>query len=1087
MRFRLIFLLVVIICSTVSQGQTNGVHFDSLANETKNLIRNERYAEVDTNLEKLEDIAKQSSSPELSLTIELLQTELLRSKGDYKSATTKLEKIPYKQLQSESLIAEYYYLQSKLTTDNQKAIQYIRKGINSKKRIPVTGLTDLSHFYNSLGIYWQRLYNLDSAEYYYRKAITTAVQTEKKSKTHQDIALFHQNLALPFAIRQDFERAKKHLFRSVSILNRQHDDNKPDLARNYNNIGRIYLKTGNLDSANLYYKKAENIRATNVQGNEAGLAIVYLNLGELHITKSNLAKARMYFEKARALYQKTEPIQEIKIHKIYLNLGFTYRIEEDYHPAISHFKKALQSSDYMTVGKASRNLANCYFEMQEPDSATFFFKKSLNTFRNRKGGKYDLALSYLYYGNFLVEQKNDKALYYLQKAKDMMVGIFGDFHRDVAIANTYLAKYYFFRKQDYQQALTHAQQALMASVNNFDNPDPTVNPDLEKMVNKNHLITAISLKGKIFYTKGVQNNDINDLEKSFHTFRQAIELINRIRLSYTYESNKLSITEKSQEEYNWILKVLQELYNRSGDKKHLASIFRYMEKGKSAVLLSSITDSKAKITANLPDSIIEKEKWLRTRINGFKNLVYEERQKKATNRNEQKIDEWEGIIFEHQQQYDSLEEYIRQKYNRYYKLRLRPSVMELEEVAEKMSNDEIIIEYTMTDEQLYILTITPGNQTFQSVEVNKETINQLIATIRTNLIVKDFPNFDRESYKMFTSAGYSLFKHVLQPVYDQTNGKDVVFIPDGKMGYIPFELLLTKSIDQNRGREMNFKDLPYLLRERAISYAYSSTLLFSDIKDKKPTKNKVLAMAPSYDNMHSQPVDSLFNTRQNSEILLPIPGVKKEVSNIGETYRSRIYQDAAATEKKFKEQAPEYAALHLAMHTILDDRQPMYSKLVFYQQSGNERDGLLNTYELFELSLNAEMAVLSACNTGYGKLQRGEGIMSLARGFLYAGVPNIVMTLWPIEDKATSKIMKLFYEQLAEGKEKDEALRQAKLLFLNSTDQLRAHPHFWGSFVSIGPDTPLQNVSEKNNIVYWTGGIALLIIMAIWGVLRRFR
>jgi CHAT domain-containing protein len=219
---------------------------------------------------------------------------------------------------------------------------------------------------------------------------------------------------------------------------------------------------------------------------------------------------------------------------------------------------------------------------------------------------------------------------------------------------------------------------------------------------------------------------------------------------------------------------------------------------------------------------------------------------------------------------------------------------------------------------------------------------------------------------------------------------------------------------------------------------------------------------------------------------MPIPGAKQEVENISEIFRSDRWTGKEATESTFIEKATGYAILHLAMHTIVNDENPMYSKLVFYQEEGQEEDNLLNTYELFDLSLNAEMAVLSACNTGYGKLQRGEGIMSLARGFLYAGVPSIVMTLWPIEDAATADIMKQFYENLAEGMQKDDALRKAKLDFLENTDMLTAHPHFWASFVNIGPAKPLNHTQSSLSTLWWIGGgLILLLLLLLWRYKNR--
>ena len=190
---------------------------------------------------------------------------------------------------------------------------------------------------------------------------------------------------------------------------------------------------------------------------------------------------------------------------------------------------------------------------------------------------------------------------------------------------------------------------------------------------------------------------------------------------------------------------------------------------------------------------------------------------------------------------------------------------------------------------------------------------------------------------------------------------------------------------------------------------------------------------------------------------------------------AKVYLDYDATEQAFWTTAGDYDILHLAMHTLINDANPMFSQLVFTLSNDTveNNDGLLNTYEIYNMNLNARMAVLSACNTGYGKLQKGEGIMSLARGFMYAGVPSIIMTLWAVEDQSGSELMTRFYKFLSDGDEIDEALRKAKLEYLAGADELRAHPYLWASYVSIGKANPIY--PGKLNLLFVLGGAALII------------
>ena len=139
--------------------------------------------------------------------------------------------------------------------------------------------------------------------------------------------------------------------------------------------------------------------------------------------------------------------------------------------------------------------------------------------------------------------------------------------------------------------------------------------------------------------------------------------------------------------------------------------------------------------------------------------------------------------------------------------------------------------------------------------------------------------------------------------------------------------------------------------------------------------------------------------------------------------REDFEDDKSWSEALFKGEAQNYRILHLATHFLSDDRQPLYSKLALAPAEGSDEDGYLQVYEVLNTKLRAELVVLSACNTGLGRLQRGEGLLGATRAFLYAGVPSMVVSLWSVEDRAAAQIMERFYVHLKEGSDKREALR----------------------------------------------------------------
>jgi len=188
---------------------------------------------------------------------------------------------------------------------------------------------------------------------------------------------------------------------------------------------------------------------------------------------------------------------------------------------------------------------------------------------------------------------------------------------------------------------------------------------------------------------------------------------------------------------------------------------------------------------------------------------------------------------------------------------------------------------------------------------------------------------------------------------------------------------------------------------------------------------------------------------------------QSEVKNIEGLIGGTSLLAEAANEKNFKDLLEQdYNILHFAMHALLDDENPSQSRLVFEDVPDSLEDGFLNIYELYNMNINAQLAVLSACNTGFGKLEGGEGMISLGRAFAYAGCPSVVISNWKVDDEATSILMQYFYQNLKDGLSKSEALQKAKLSYLENSKPREASPYFWGSFMVVGSNEPLKLQSD---------------------------
>lgn len=277
------------------------------------------------------------------------------------------------------------------------------------------------------------------------------------------------------------------------------------------------------------------------------------------------------------------------------------------------------------------------------------------------------------------------------------------------------------------------------------------------------------------------------------------------------------------------------------------------------------------------------------------------------------------------------------------------------------------------------------------------------------------------------------------------NIKHLQIIPDAQLNYLPFGVLI-----DSIPKKPKYQNLPYLLQQKSISYAYSTTLLLENQQQKRSKASYLYGgFAPIYH------IDDLSDGRENVEAQ-----AKK--------FKGKSFLANQATKAQFLKSADQFQILHLAMHGVLDDKNPLYSKLRFTDQA-------LHAADLYNIPLNADLAILSACNTGTGEIKKGEGVMSLSRAFTYAGCPSLLMSLWSVPDGGTAEVVDAFLEELQQGKTKDKALQTAQLNYLKNTSSDRLHPMYWAGLVPSGNMQPVAFNPTCN--CWWIIALILLIIM----------
>ncbi|MEZ4955450.1 MAG: CHAT domain-containing protein [Saprospiraceae bacterium] len=319
----------------------------------------------------------------------------------------------------------------------------------------------------------------------------------------------------------------------------------------------------------------------------------------------------------------------------------------------------------------------------------------------------------------------------------------------------------------------------------------------------------------------------------------------------------------------------------------------------------------------------------------------------------------------------------------------------------------------------------------------------------------------RNTVQQYIGAGQRLYEKLIEPVKEKLSTKELIIVPDGVLGYVPFGALLSGKPK----RASIFDTYPFLEKDYKISYCYSATLLreMKEKQHKRQPTGSLVAFAPFYEGSYTK-LDStfsisfdtlangkdtlIFNDVATRKDFINLPASGEEVKAASLFWDGDYYLNSDATEDRFNEVAGNYRIVHLSTHGVADSRSGDYSYLAFAEQKDSIENELLYVRDLYNIQLNADLVTLSACETAAGELQRGEGIISLARAFAYAGAKSIVTTLWVADDNATKDLMKVFYQQLKKGDAKDSALQKAKLKLLE--DRRHAHPFFWTGFVPVG-------------------------------------
>jgi len=874
----------------------------------------------------------------------------------------------------------------------------------------------------------------------------------------------------------------------------------------YHQIAIEYYYEFNDDLNSLKYnKKAEKIRSQNIDGL---LWRTNLNIGINYYDLFEYKRAILYLEKALKINGMKESSDSIAIYR---NLAECYMDKGDFDTAINFAIKSINiNADQFEMNTSLNALSSILINSKDSINiveAIEYSKKTLQLCRtNVDYENEEIALNNLARAHKMVGKLNKAIKYYQQAIKvtdkteilskavilnNVSIPYKGQKKYDLSIdaikksfdiyKKFYQTNYNFdysanfenlgdiyFEIDSFENSLIQYQKSLINLTNNFRDENIFQNPNSKDrtlfIYSNPDMIRVLHLKATAALKYYQQNSNQEEyLTLANQTYQTAFNIHDQLQKDISTENSRLF---QAKNILAYIENALGIAYQQQQNGQDVSkAAFRFMEKNKATVLLQSMNEADALKYANLPDSLLEQEKDLKIAITFHQKKLNEAIEYEDT----LAIERIDKILFDEKQEYRQLIDDLEKNHPKYYRLKYQQNQTHLTDVQKQLNNKTSILSYFVGDSSIYTLLILKDStqlfKTKKPAEWNN-TIKDFRDAITLSDPVASANPYTKKLYYQYAENARSLYQLLLkEPLNKLDHIPHLTIIPDAELNYIPFDLLLKDKADTSI---VNYKTLPYFLKEKTLSYVYSATLMMEQLQNSDYEKSHTYGgYAPHY-------LDTI-NT--------DIPKIRKLVNEMATAFNGKAYLKDKATKTNFLKDTLKYKILHFAMHGKLDDQNPLNSHLVFSQ---NTQDTLqdhnkLFAADLYSHQLNTDLAVLSACETGTGTLQKGEGVMSLSRAFTYSGCPSLVMSLWSIPEKSTIEVLRNFFKNIKSGKSKDISLQQAKLDYLENTPATLSHPVYWSGLVLTGNTKAIQ-FKRSLSSSWWIFGLLLVLFGGYLGI-----
>jgi len=905
------------------------------------------------------------------------------------------------------------------------------------------------------GLYYMRRYQYSKALSQFNHALHIIEKTE--NNTTEAYILLYKGEMLQFLGRlkegNELLKTSERIFREA--------DNRWGICSCAMRIGVIQIESGCYSEAKPYLQ--ESLRLSRETGMRLKEAETLSFLGEINIQLGEYTEALRYLMQASKIFRE---IQGRWSESVNLNrLGLLYSYLGCFDQALDYFENALEIDREFgiryTEGFSLHNIGRIYLESREYEKALLYFEDALIT-RQEIEDRYGEALCLRSIGIAYQRQGNhEKARRFLDKSLRIRKEM-GDLSGEGECLNDLGWSY--LEKNKIKQAKSRFKQAL----------------GIGQTIQRPIIIWQAQ------YGLGRVEEKEGKRDKALSSYNQAIQTIEDIRSRLIVEEHKVGFFKGKINIYEDLIEMLFTCSKKKQDESFLEEAYAYVERCRSRAFLDLLAEANANIRLDADKHLLDEEKRIKGKIARINTemlkprTTIQEREslKKKIRKAEQKGDDAElselyiklkklncEYITNHEREilkkklgnaltaWETNQNNIQIKNKRYTELKnLNPS--DLKTVQKTLPDEKaILLEYFLGEIRSFLFLVEKNNfLVFElpgRVEIEKHVLSFL-----------EEISSPTSEIKVLLDKSFRLYQMLLQPAEDQLiKQSDLIIAPDGVLYALPFEALVS-------GEHVTGMP-PYIIRKHAISYIQSGSVFTSLIQEKKKiSEGPPFDLLAFGDPVFGEEKQTQMESRPNAQMLRSFYGNKahqlrrlihskveiEHIKTYFEEHTRKIFLRDQATEDIFKREVgnDRFRIIHFATHGIFDDTLPKYSSIVLSLDEDSSEDGFLLMNEIFNLPIEADLVVLSACDTGKGKFETGEGLIGLTRAFMYAGASSVTVTLWKVSDWSTPALMDSFYRALTKGSSRAEALRQAKLEMMKSPYERYRHPFFWASFVLIG-------------------------------------